>query len=75
MKQQFAKVDPAEIEHIEFDGTKLCTIPAEPEAAQEMGWQLVEPASDEHIAILEKFIEDAQARLAEIRAERDKPSK
>lgn len=70
MNQQFAKVDPADIERIEFDGTKLATIPAEPEAAAEMGWQLVEPGSDEHIAILEKFVEEAQARLAELRVER-----
>lgn len=75
MTQQFAQVDPADIEHIEFDGTKLTTILAEPEAAQEMGWQLVEPGSDDHIAILEKFIEGAQARFAELRAERNLPPK
>lgn len=59
MKKSYAKVDPSEIKQIEFDGTKLCSIATDEAGEPEGPWLLIEPGSDEHIAILEQMIEAA----------------
>lgn len=71
MKKSYAKVDPSEIKQIDFDGTRLCSIPTDDDGEVEGPWFLVEPGSDDHIAILEQMIKGAQTRLAEIRRQRE----
>lgn len=71
MKKSNAKVDTTEIKQIDFDGTKLCNIRTDEVGDPEEPWFLVEPGSDEHIAILEQIVEGAQTRLAEIRKQRE----
>lgn len=73
MKTPYAKADPNEIQQIEFDDTKLCSMPTDEDGEVGGPWLSVEPVSDEHIAILEQVIEGAQTRLAEIRRQREAP--
>jgi hypothetical protein len=68
------KHDPAPTEadahDTHFDFNQIVEIPADAEAGDSIDWQVVERGSDVHIAFLEQALQDLQATLDSLKAER-----
>lgn len=74
MKRHNATPTEADARSMHFDFNQIVEIPADAEAADGVGWQCVERGSDIHIAFLEQALQDLQATLDRLKAERAKRS-
>jgi len=72
MKKHDAAPTEADARDTHFDFSRIVEIPADGQAGDGIDWQAVERGSDVHIAFLEQALQDLQATLDSLKAERAK---
>ncbi len=72
MKKHHAAPTEADASDTHFDFNQIVEIPVDADAGGGTDWQIVERGSDVHIAFLEQALQDLQATLVSLKAERAK---